>query len=151
LPARGLGKNSLGLLEQYAASQGISLWESFERAHAVSGISPAARNGIKDFVTLIQKFQKYSMELPATTVVRRMLEESGYWDKWASEADDDPEAAERLDNLQELINAAKDFEERVKDENSQAVIPTKAGTQSVNFSQSNAEDLDSGFRRNDDR
>ncbi len=55
-----------------------------------------------------------STELPASTIVRRMLEESGYWDKWATESDDDPEAAERLDNLQELINAAKDFEERVK-------------------------------------
>lgn len=116
LPARGLGKNSLGLLEQYAASQGISLWEAFERAPAVSGISPSARNGVREFVELIQKFQKYSVDLSASTVVRRMLEESGYWDKWASQAEDDPEAAERLDNLQELINAAKDFEERVSQE-----------------------------------
>ncbi len=114
LPARGLGKNSLGLLEQYAASQGISLWESFQRSHAVSGISPSARNGVKSFVELIEKFQAMAKDASASTIVRRMLEESGYWDKWASESDDDPEAAERLDNLQELINAAKDFEERVK-------------------------------------
>lgn len=112
LPARGLGKNSLGLIEQYAASQGISLYEALQKAHAISGLSNAARNGVTQFVELIGKFQQYSQQFPASTVVRRVLEESGYWDKWASEAEDDPEAAERLDNLQELINAAKDFEER---------------------------------------
>jgi DNA helicase-2/ATP-dependent DNA helicase PcrA len=116
VPARGLGKNSLGLLEQYASSQGISLWEAFQNAHAVSGISNAARNGVKQFIDLITQFQKISAEHLASTVVRRTLEESGYWDKWASEADTDPEAAERLDNLQELINAAVDFEEKVKNE-----------------------------------
>ena len=116
LPARGLGKNSLGLLEQYAASQGITLWEAFQRSHAVSGISPAARNGVRTFVELIERFQKMATELSASTMVRRMLEESGYWDKWASVADEDPEAADRLDNLQELINAAKDFEDRARGE-----------------------------------
>ncbi|MCG3205387.1 MAG: ATP-dependent DNA helicase PcrA [Elusimicrobia bacterium] len=114
LPARGLGKNSQSLLEQYAATQGISLWETFQQSAQVAGISPAARAGVKNFVELIERFQKISEEQPASTVVRRMLEESGYWDKWASVADEDPEAAERLDNLQELINAAKDFEERTK-------------------------------------
>ena len=114
LPARGLGKNSLALIEQYAASQGINLWQALQQAHAVSGISPAARNGVKNFVTLMEGFQKLATELPVSTVVRRMLEESGYWDMWATKSDEDPEAAERLDNLQELINAAKDFEERIK-------------------------------------
>lgn len=116
VPARGLGKNSLGLLEQYAASQGISLWEAFQNAHAVSGISNAARNGIKHFVEIIESFQKVAAEHLASTVVRRTLEDSGYWDKWASAIESDPEAAERLDNLQELINAAVDFEEKVKKE-----------------------------------
>jgi DNA helicase II / ATP-dependent DNA helicase PcrA len=112
LPARGLGKNSLALLEQYAATQGISLWEALEKAHAISGLSTGARNGIQIFRGLIQKFQEVAMTLPASAVVRRVLEESGYWDHWASKVEDDPEAGERLDNLQELINAAKDFEDR---------------------------------------
>ncbi len=125
LPARGLGKNSLGLLEQYAASQGISLWEALEKEHAVSGLSAAARNGVRQFVELIEKFRGYMNQFPASTVVRRVLEESGYWDKWATAAEDDPEAGERLDNLQELINAAKDFEERavVPAENSEEGAP----------------------------
>lgn len=116
VPARGLGKNSMGLIEQYAASQGLSLWEAFQNAHAVSGISNAARNGIKQFVELIEILRNASADHLASTVVRRALEDSGYWDKWASAVDTDPEAAERLDNLSELINAAQDFEEKVKKE-----------------------------------
>jgi DNA helicase-2/ATP-dependent DNA helicase PcrA len=123
VPARGLGKNSLGLLEQYASSQGISLWDAFKNVHAVSGISPSARRGIADFIQLIEKFQAYSAQFPASTVVRRALEESGYWDRWANDADSDPEAAERLDNLQELINAAKDFEDKMQ---AQAVAEASA-------------------------
>lgn len=133
LPARGLGKNSLGLLEQYAASQGISLWETFQRSSSVSGISPAARNGVKTFVELIERFQKLSLELPASTVVRRMLEESGYWDKWASVSDEDPEAADRLDNLQELINAAKDFEERAKGDTEDSSVTVARFLQEVSL------------------
>jgi len=110
VPARGLGKNSLGLIEQYAASQGISLFEGLQNSHAISGLSPAARRGIKIFLGLREQFSNYATQFPASTVVRRVLEESGYWDHWADKADDDPEAQERLDNLQELINAAKDFE-----------------------------------------
>ena len=116
IPARGLGKNSLGLIEQYAASQGLSLYEGLERSHAISGISPAARRGIKTFLGLAKQFSTYAKDLKASTVVRRILEESGYWDHWADKADDDPEAGERLDNLQELINAAKDFEEKYEEE-----------------------------------
>jgi DNA helicase-2/ATP-dependent DNA helicase PcrA len=126
LPARGLGKNSLALLEQYAASQGISLWEALKKSHSVSGLPQGARNGVQLFIQLIENFQRYSTEMPASAVIRRVLEESGYWDKWASEADKDPEAMERLDNLQELINAGKDFEERVeksKDLNNLADVP----------------------------
>lgn len=112
LPARGLGKNSLALVEQYASSQGLSLWEGLLRAHAISGLSTSARNGIKTFIGLMEQFQGHARSNTASTVVRRVLEESGYWDMWQTEAEDNPEAAERLDNLQELINAAKDFEER---------------------------------------
>ena len=121
LPARGLGKNSLGLIEQYAASQGISLWDAIQKVHAISGISPAARNGVKAFIELIEKFKGYNHQFSASTVVRRVLEESGYWDMWTDQAEDDPEAAERLDNLQELINAAKDFEDKA------VVIPGNDG------------------------
>jgi len=122
LPARGLGKNSLGLLEQYAASQGISLWEALLNENAVSGLSSAARNGVRAFTGLMAQFQKLATENGASTVVRRMLEDSGYWDMWAQKVDDDPEAGERLDNLQELINAAKDFEERTR-----AQLPSQQG------------------------
>ncbi len=149
LPARGLGKNSLGLLEQYAASQGITLWEAFQRAHAVSGISTAARNGVKSFVELIERFQKLSTELSASTVVRRMLEESGYWDKWASVADEDPEAGDRLDNLQELINAAKDFEERTRTEQADGDTGLRSGSDERQSDQVAPSDIPAGLSASD--
>lgn len=149
VPARGLGKNSLGLLEQYAASQGLSLWDAFKTAHAVSGISPAARNGVREFVQLIEKFHKYAQEFTAGVVVRRTLEESGYWDKWAKESEDDPEAAERLDNLQELINAGMDFEERVRNENSIQRHPGQGPEGAAIRDPEVDKNTDSGFRRND--
>lgn len=111
LPARGLGKNSIGLLEQYAASRGISLYEACEKAHHISGLSTPARNGVKTVLGLFQQFHRTAAESNSSDAVRRVLEESGYWDHWADKIDDDPEAQDRLDNLQELINAAKDYEE----------------------------------------
>jgi len=134
-PARGLGKNSLGLLEQYAAAQGVSLWDAFKNVHAVSGISPAARGGVRNFIELIEVFQTYASKYGAATVVRRVLEESGYWDKWAKDADNDPEAAERLDNLQELINAAMDFENKARGETVEPGLETATNHSLARFLQ----------------
>jgi DNA helicase-2/ATP-dependent DNA helicase PcrA len=116
VPARGLGKNSLDLIDEFAGLNGLSLWDALKRTAEINGVSPAARNGVRSFIELIEKFQGYSRDLPPSAVVRRVLEESGYWDSWAKSAETDPEAAERLDNLQELINAANDFEEKVRAE-----------------------------------
>ena len=38
---------------------------------------------------LIDQFKGYAENLGAGTVVRRVLEESGYWDKWAKAAEEE--------------------------------------------------------------
>jgi len=116
VPARGLGKTTIAALEQYAATQGLTLWEACAQAARVSSLTSAARLSLQKFVELITGFRAREPEAGAERMIRQLLEESGYWSHIESEVDDDPQAAERLDNLQELVNAAKDFEDRARAE-----------------------------------
>ena len=112
VPARGLGKTAIASLEQYAATQGLSLWEACAKAAHISALTSAARLSIQKFLVLLESFRAREKDAGAERMVRQILEESGYWSHIEEEIESDPQAADRLDNLQELVNAAKDFEDR---------------------------------------
>jgi superfamily I DNA/RNA helicase len=48
----------------------------------------------------------------ASRALSVILEETGYWKWLESQTDTDPESAGRLDNLQALLNSAKEYEEK---------------------------------------
>jgi DNA helicase-2/ATP-dependent DNA helicase PcrA len=122
VPARGLGKTTLAALGAYAATQGLTMWEACVGSARVGSLISAARLSIQKFVALIEGFRAREKETGAERLIRRLLEESGYWDHLTEEVDSDPQAAERLDNLQELVNAAKDFEDRAHAEERPATL-----------------------------
>lgn len=107
-PTRGIGNKTLELLHKYAKEQSISLWQA---ANAISSslLSARAMLALKKFIQLIksmqQQIQNQHMELDAQ--VRYVIEKSGlhaYFAKIKTEL-----MRSRLDNLYELVNAAKQF------------------------------------------
>ena len=122
VPARGLGKTALAALDQYAATQGLTLWEACSKSAHIGGLTSAARLSLQKFVMLIENFRAREKDAGAERMIRQLLEESGYWSHVEEEIDSDPMAADRLDNLQELVNAAKDFEDRAHAEERPATL-----------------------------
>jgi len=115
-PPRGLGAKSLELVEQYAAQHGLTLWDAFWAHGQIEGLGPKAHSAIEEMTKTFVKLSETAAALPAGGAMALILEASGYLAWLESEVDADPEAVGRINNIQELVNAVKEYDERVKSE-----------------------------------
>src|SRR6185312_602204 len=115
-PPRGLGAKSLELVENYAGSHGLNMWDGYWAHGQIEGMSAKAHSSIEDMTKLFTRMTEVIATMTAGAAMAHILEVSGYWAWIESEVDTDPEAAGRLANLQELLNAMKEYDERVKSE-----------------------------------
>src|SRR5262249_44958325 len=69
------------------------------------------RKACASLIGLFEKARDQFTTLSPSGAMTHLLEASGYLQSLEEEVDTDPEAAGRLDNLQELVNALKEYEE----------------------------------------
>ncbi len=106
-PRRGVGSTSLARLQTLADGEGISLWEALGRADE-AGLATASLRSVQSFYGLLQSLMSGAMELSVSELIERVLERSGYLD--ALEAERTIEARGRIENLEELVGVAHEFE-----------------------------------------
>ncbi|UPT74276.1 MAG: UvrD-helicase domain-containing protein [Elusimicrobiota bacterium] len=111
---RGLGAKSLELAENYANQHGLSLWDAFWAHGQIEGLGAKAHSALAELTATFDKMTAVVEKLPAGGAMALILEMSGYWAHIEAETDHDPEAAGRLANLQELLNAIKEYDEKEK-------------------------------------
>ena len=111
-PRRGIGDASLARLQTWADAHGRSLWEAMRFAED-AGIGGAPLRAVTQFHTLMQSLQSGALELPVAELVERTLERSGYTE--ALEAERTIEAQGRLENLQELVGVAREYQENAEE------------------------------------
>ena len=114
VPSRGIGKASLDRLDGYARASGITLWDAFKEQEKIPNLTAACRKAIIDLTLILEKLRAQLPALSASGAISKILEESGYWTALENDVDTDPEADGRLNNLQELLNAVKEYEEKSK-------------------------------------
>jgi DNA helicase II / ATP-dependent DNA helicase PcrA len=106
-PRRGIGAASLARLQTYADAHGRSLWEATEFAED-AGIGGAPLRAVQSFRTVIQSLQAGALELQVPELVQRVLDQTGYIA--ALEAERTIEAQGRIENLQELVGVAQEYQ-----------------------------------------
>jgi DNA helicase-2/ATP-dependent DNA helicase PcrA len=108
-PTRGLGKQTLDELDRRAKDYGVSLWEAIGIiTEQPEGFSPRASTALKKFQTIIEGLVAHAQKESASEVVKSAILDTGYADSLKSENSE--EAESRLENLQELVNAAVDYD-----------------------------------------
>jgi DNA helicase-2/ATP-dependent DNA helicase PcrA len=108
-PTRGLGKQTLDELDRRAKDYGVSLWEAIGIVtQQPEGFSPRAAAALKKFQTIIEGLVARAQKEAASEVVKAAILDTGYAD--ALKAENSEEAEGRLENLQELVNAAVDYD-----------------------------------------
>jgi DNA helicase II / ATP-dependent DNA helicase PcrA len=119
-PPRGLGKTSLDELSFRAKDFGGSHWEALaiitdEKYDQPLNLTPRALESLRTFKKTIEKLQVKSTESsqtdkPVTEIVIAAIEDTGYANMLRAENSD--ESATRLENLEELVNAAVDYDKQ---------------------------------------
>jgi len=98
-PTRGIGARSLEQLQDVAKMHGTSLYA------AVPLLAGKAGTVLAGFIRIIESLKSETVGLPLPEVVEHMLEKSGLIAHYKAERD----GADRVENLNELVNAAASF------------------------------------------
>ena len=112
-PKRGIGKTTVENLLTAAQELNVPLWEIINDQTSVNTLASRAAKRINQFAQLISECQNNINELSAIEIANQILDISGYTDDLKSQGTD--EAENRLDNLNELINAMYQFEQDNED------------------------------------
>ncbi|HEY9877115.1 MAG TPA: 3'-5' exonuclease, partial [Leptolyngbyaceae cyanobacterium] len=114
VPKRGIGKSTLEKFDQAAQTLGgVPLWEILSDETSAKTLAGRSSRGVVEFANLIQKYRETLDDAKASEIIQGVLEDSGYIEALKIEGTDD--ALERVANVQELYNAALQFEEENED------------------------------------
>jgi DNA helicase-2/ATP-dependent DNA helicase PcrA len=105
VPKRGVGESSVGRLDAYARSHGLTFTDALREAPA-AGVTGKALKGIEEFLKLIDDLEHFVSDGPAP-LIEAAMQRSGYVAEL--EAEHSIEAEGRIENLAELVGAARDF------------------------------------------
>jgi len=119
-PPRGIGKQTIEEIERRAKESELTLWETIGVIiEQPENLGSRAISALKNFRNIVNKLAKMAeiaedagqeSESPVSDIVRAAIIETGYENALRSERTDEAEG--RLENLQELVNAAVDYDEQ---------------------------------------
>jgi DNA helicase II / ATP-dependent DNA helicase PcrA len=98
-PPRGIGARSLEQLQDVARAAGLSLHA------AVGSVSGKAGANLREFVAKLDVMREQTTGMSLRDIIGLVLEHSGLVEHYRNEK----EGADRVENLEELVNAAESF------------------------------------------
>ena len=115
LPKRGIGDRALEEVEAFASAQGISFWRALLRVTEATGVPNKAAQSIVTFTQMLIALQTLvEAKTKPSVIIEAVLEQSGLMTEL--ENSKDPQDEVRVENLQELVSASMEYEERPFDE-----------------------------------
>jgi DNA helicase-2/ATP-dependent DNA helicase PcrA len=111
VPPRGIGKVTVDKIASYAEERGISLYEALGEMLAAGLLSGAAAPKVQQFYTLLEELRRLAATSSVADLIRELIERTGFVEQYGTSGEDEM----RRQNIQEVITAADDFEERARD------------------------------------
>ena len=108
VPKRGLGDTTIKNLQKFADSRDMSLFQAIIELDESSEISAKVQSKLKDFAAMIVKFKNAVDKYNLREFVTLVIEKTGYLADLQNQ--NTPEADADIENLQELVNVAEEFE-----------------------------------------
>jgi DNA helicase-2/ATP-dependent DNA helicase PcrA len=108
-PRRGVGSTSLSRVLAFCNTTGTSIWEAASEPEQVPGLGAPAVKALRRFMSTMQVLrERAEANPPISELLKETLQESGYLE--ALEAERTIEAQGRLENLEELVNVAAEYD-----------------------------------------
>jgi DNA helicase-2/ATP-dependent DNA helicase PcrA len=108
-PRRGIGSTSVSRVLAFANTMGATVWEAAAEPEQVPSLGTPAVKALRRFMGTMQVLRERAQSgAPIAELMQEMLRETGYLD--ALEAERTIEAQGRLENLEELVNVAAEYD-----------------------------------------
>ena len=108
IPPRGIGAKTIDIIRAKAAEKSISLWKSCEELIDIEGLTPRASQAIQGFMSSFNRLEDDTKDLQLRDLVDITIERSGLIEYHKKESGE--KGRTRVENLSELVGAARDFE-----------------------------------------
>ena len=115
VPKRGIGDRAIESIESITNSRGISFWQALNVVANSSELGGRATASLSNFVSLILALNVLvEAGTKPSTILEAVLEQSGLLAELQNSTD--PQDESRVENLQELVAVAMEYEEKPIDE-----------------------------------
>ncbi len=110
VPKRSIGNTSFKMISEYAKKNGLSLEKSSKKLIDLNKIKPKTKVGLFNFLNFLEKWRNdyFNKKIDHIKLLQIILDESGY--SLSLKNKKDLENENRLENIKELINAMKEFD-----------------------------------------
>ena len=108
VPRRGIGQQTLAALVQAASARGLSVGEAIFDSELLREAVPKKLKELERFAELIRSFRNRAEDMGVADLLVSVMEDSGYVRELQAEETHDARA--RVENLQELIGVAREYE-----------------------------------------
>jgi DNA helicase II / ATP-dependent DNA helicase PcrA len=108
VPRRGIGQQTLAALVQAASARGLSVGEAIFNSDLLREAVPKKLKELERFAELIRSFRMRAEDMGVADLLVSVMEDSGYVRELQAEETHDARA--RIENLQELIGVAREYE-----------------------------------------
>jgi DNA helicase-2/ATP-dependent DNA helicase PcrA len=110
VPKRGIGDRSEACIEALAQREALTFNEALHRCEDAYGMAARSLAAVQGFRTLLDDLTTLvEAGTPPATILEAVLERTGYAAELSGSSD--PQDQTRLENLQELVAVAREFEE----------------------------------------
>lgn len=110
VPKRSIGDTTVAKISAYALENNISFYMALCGSENIDTLTPRAQKSLVAFVELLNDFMIDAQELPVSDLIEKIIDDTGY--KAELEAINTDESKGRIENIDELINKASEFEEK---------------------------------------
>ncbi|WP_079204006.1 MULTISPECIES: DNA helicase II [Pseudomonas] len=116
VPARGIGEKSVEAIRAYAREHDVAMWEAVRLMVANKALPARASGALAGFVELIENLAAKVLSMPLHLMTQTVIEQSGLIAYHQAEKGEKAQA--RIENLEELVSAARTFDNGEDDEQS---------------------------------
>lgn len=107
VPARGVGEKTLAQIRELARENQQSLWQTAMLMVAEKRLASRASNAIKSFIDMVLTMQENFAEMDLEQQCDAVIRQSGLYAMYQAEKGE--KARARIENLEELVTACKQF------------------------------------------
>ncbi len=115
VPTRGIGTRTIEAIRDHARGENVSMWRAANEITELKTLPARANNALQGFIDLVNQLDSDTREVELHEQTDHVIEHSGLIQHHEKEKGE--KAQSRIENLEELVNATRQFAGQWQDDN----------------------------------